>query len=489
MQVLRKAFNQQLDEVISDFVNSIDADRALIEVDITGSIAHATMLAEVGILTTEQKDRIVVGLNQILAEARAGEFFLNAAFEDVHMNVEKKLEELIGEDALRLHTARSRNDQVALDIRLYVLTQIASVKLLIKNLQSALAQNALKHISVVMPGYTHLQRAQPILFAHAMHAFLQMLERDYSRFDDAEKRMSVSPLGAGAQAGTSLPIDPLASAAILNLPGVFANSIDAVSDRDFVAEFLFASSLTSVHLSQMAETLIIWASKEFAFVEFADSVTTASSLMPQKKNPDPVELVRGKTGSVFGELINVLTTLKGLPLGYNRDLQETKPPAIRVAKELCGALKVMAIALDNMTVNPETTLQAASDPGMMTTDLVEYLVCKEVPFRQAHEKVSQLVAFAREANKPLSELSLQEFQSFAPEFTDEVFALFDPVGSVAAKCSHGSTSPRQVAIALSDFQHKQEFGVPSKKYLRGQSLASPEPSAPPAEPKDFCDIW
>jgi argininosuccinate lyase len=489
MQVLRKAFSQQLNETISAFVNSIEADRALIEADITGSIAHASMLAQVGILTVEQKDRIVVGLKQILTEARTGEFFLNPAFEDVHMNVEKKLEEIIGEDALRLHTARSRNDQVALDLRLFVTTQIASAKILIKSLQSSLAKCGLDHIDVVMPGYTHLQRAQPILFAHAMDAFIQMLERDHSRFGDAGKRANVSPLGAGAQAGTSLPIDPAASANNLGMPAFFANSVDAVSDRDFVAEFLFAASLCSVHLSQIAETLIIWASKEFSFVEFADCVTTASSLMPQKKNPDPVELVRGKTGAMIGELVNILTTLKGLPLGYNRDLQETKPPAIRAAKELFGALKVLAIAVDNMTVVKENTLAAASDVGMMTTDLVEFLVRKDVPFRQAHEQISQLVQVARALSKPLSELTLEQFKEVAPACTEEIFALFDATGSVEAKSSKGSTNPRNVAVALNDFQHVLEFGAPSKKYLRGHSLANPAPSQPVVGPDQFTNIW
>ena len=490
MQVLRKAFNQQLDEAITSFVGSIDADQALIEVDVLGSIAHAKMLAAVDILTDKQKENIVAGLNQILTEARAGSFSLNPAFEDVHMNVEKKLEQLIGEDALRLHTARSRNDQVALDIRLFVLAQIDSVKILIKHLQSSLAQCALKNIDIVMPGYTHLQRAQPVLFAHAMHAFLEMLERDFSRFDDARKRTAVSPLGAGAQAGTSLPIDPAQSAALLGLPAVFKNSMDAVSDRDFVAEFLFDSSLTAVHLSQLAETLVIWASKEFGFVEFSDSVTTASSLMPQKKNPDPVELVRGKTGTMLGELVNVLTTLKGLPLGYNRDLQETKPPAIRVTRELCGALKVMAIAVDNMSVCAETTLKAASDPGMMSTDLVEYLVQKGVPFRQAHEKVSQLVAFAKDSNLLLSKLSLQDFQKLEPAFAEDVFELFDPTGSVSAKCSQGSTGPKLVTAALNEHKLANETSTAAtRSFLKLGSLASPEPSAPSATPEDYCNIW
>ncbi len=320
MQVLRKAFNQQLDDLVGQFVNSVEADSALVEFDIAGSIAHARMLAVAGLLTEAQRDNIITGLQSVLSETRSGEFTLNPLHEDVHMNVEKRLEQLIGEDALRLHTARSRNDQVALDIRLYVLAQIRSLKEGLEKLQTSLLMCAQQNLHVVMPGYTHMQRAQPVLFAHAMHAFVQMLERDLGRFEDAGKRTSVSPLGAGAQAGTSLPIDPSMTAAYLGLSAVFANSIDAVSDRDFVAEFLFACSLAAIHLSQLAETLVIWGSSEFAFIKFADCVTTGSSLMPQKKNPDPVELVRGKAGTIFGELINVLTTLKGLPLGYNRDL-------------------------------------------------------------------------------------------------------------------------------------------------------------------------
>jgi argininosuccinate lyase len=448
MQVLRKAFSQQLNETLTAFVGSIDADQALIEVDIKGSIAHAAMLAEVGILTKAQSHNIEKGLKQILALAEKGEFILNPAFEDVHMNVEKKLEELIGEDALRLHTARSRNDQVALDLRLFVLTQIDALLILLSNLQSSLAKSGLANIDVVMPGYTHLQRAQPVLFAHAMHAFVTMLERDKSRFTDARVRTAVSPLGAGAQAGTSLPINPAFSASLIDLPMCFANSMDAVSDRDFVAEFLFNSAMTAIHLSQLAETLIIWASSEFSFVKFSDAVTTASSLMPQKKNPDPVELVRGKTGSMLGELINVMTTLKGLPLGYNRDLQETKPPAIKVGKDLCSALQVMAIALAHMTVCQDKMLAAAGDPGMMSTDLVEFLVEKGCPFRFAHESVSSLVAFAQKKNVLLSELSLADFQSFAPQFTEKVFDLFDPRGSVKAKRSSGSTAPASVKLAL-----------------------------------------
>jgi argininosuccinate lyase len=448
MQVLRKAFTQQLDQSVTAFVNSVDADEALIAVDIKGSIAHATMLCQQGLLTEAQAANIVSGLNAILVEHQEGKFKLNPVFEDVHMNVEKRLEQLIGQDALRLHTARSRNDQVALDLRLFVLEQITQHQAQIQTLKSAVAQCALSNIEAVMPGYTHLQRAQPVHFAHAMHAFMEMLERDYSRFSDLAKRTAVSPLGAGAQAGTGLPIDPHLSAKLLGMPTCFNNSIDAVSDRDFVAEYLFTSSMCAVHLSQMAETFVIWATREFGFITFSDAVTTASSLMPQKKNPDPVEIVRGKAGAMMGELINVLATLKGLPLGYNRDLQETKPPAIKVSKELSGCLNVMAVAVQSMTVNSAVTLAAASDPDMITTDLVEYLVNKSVPFRKAHEEVSALVAYAREKSVPLSTLSLTEMQSFSGGYDADVMALFDPVVSVKAKTSHGSTGTAKVEAVV-----------------------------------------
>ena len=454
MQVLRKAFTQALDQDVTAFVNSVDADSALIEVDIQGSIAHATMLAATGLLTETQGQNIVAGLNQILSEYKEGKFTLNPIFEDVHMNVEKRLEQIIGEDALRLHTARSRNDQVALDLRLFVLSQIKVHKSQLQALKSTIAKCALANIEAVMPGYTHLQRAQPVLFAHAMHAFMEMFERDLGRLMDLEKRTAVSPLGAGAQAGTGLPIDPQLSAKLLGLPKCFANSIDAVSDRDFVAEYLFTATMTATHLSQMAETLILWATREFGFVTFSDAVTTASSLMPQKKNPDPVEIVRGKAGGMLGELVNVLATLKGLPLGYNRDLQETKPPAIKVAKELSGSISVMIVAIENMTVNAEATLKAASDPDMITTDLVEYLVNKGVPFRQAHEEVSALVAHARELQVPLSQFTLTKLQHFSDKFEEDTLNLFDPLASVQAKSSKGSTG---VALVKKKFAQDSQL--------------------------------
>lgn len=448
MEVLRTAFKQELNSQISQFVSSIDADEELILADLQGSIAHASMLGKIGLLTAEQTENILQGLNKIKDKVEAGTFQLKVEHEDVHMNVEKALEKEIGADALRLHSARSRNDQVAIDTRIFALSQIELIIDLIKKLKQALIDKATEYDHAVMPGYTHLQPAQPIHFAHAMLAFFEMFERDLDRFKDAAKRTAVSPLGAGAQAGSGLSIDPFFSAKQLNFQHVFKNSIDAVCDRDFVAEFLFASALTATHLSQLAETLIIWTSKEFSFVHFKDTVTTTSSLMPQKKNPDPVELIRGKTGSIFGELINILTTLKGLPLGYNRDLQETKPPLIKVAKVISSCLAVMTIAIDQMQINETKMLAAASDPEMMATDLVEYLVKKGLPFRESHEVVATVVSNARDLQISLLEMKLTQYKAVSTLFEMDLYKVFDAVKSVESKNSHGSTGTLKVKDAL-----------------------------------------
>jgi argininosuccinate lyase len=448
MEVLRKAFTQELDQKVSKFVASIDADEELIQVDIRGSLAHAAMLEKCGLISKSQHDDIKRGLEQIAQEAQSGKFQLNPAHEDVHMNVEKRLEEIVGKSALSLHTARSRNDQVALDLRLFAHEQAISLASLIGEVRKLLIEIARKNVDTVMPGYTHLQRAQPVSFAHVMLAFSETLKRDARRFREAAEHAKVSPLGAGAQAGTSLAIDPSISAKLLGFEEVFANSIDAVSDRDFVADFLYAASVTSIHLSQIAETLIIWSSREFGFIEFSDSVTTTSSLMPQKKNPDPLELIRGKAGTACGELVNLLMILKGLPLGYNRDLQETKPPLIKVAKTVKDSLEVLAAVLSNMSVVPESMLKAASDPDMMSTDLVEYLVRKGVPFRQAHDILSQALKSCRERKIQISKLTVDEWKTFAPEFDKDVLEQFDPARSIKSKTSHGSTGSAPVRKAL-----------------------------------------
>ncbi len=439
MEVLRKAFKQPFDPELVDFVASVVDDRELIVADLTGSMAHCAMLAEEGLITQGQASVITQGLSSLLAAAKAGKLELRPEWEDVHMNVEKQLEAIIGNDALRLHTARSRNDQVALDFRIYVSEQTKLLKNFVAGLQAALLKKAAEYSSVVMPGYTHLQPAQPVFFAHAMLAFYDMFDRDISRLDHSGSAAAVSPLGAGAQAGTALAINTRSTADKVGFPKVFTNSMDAVSDRDFAVEFLMACSLASTHLSQLAETLIIWNTKEFAYIEFSDSVTTSSSLMPQKKNPDPVELVRAKSGVSFGELINLLVVLKGLPLGYNRDLQETKSPVIRASRSLGASLAAMTVVINALKANAVNMMKTACDPELMATDLVEYLVLKGVPFREAHEAVTAAVQAARSLKCELSELPLAEFKQTCADFAADVFEIFDPIKSAASKLSAGGT--------------------------------------------------
>lgn len=448
MKVLRKAFKQELDPTVAKFVNSIDADSQLIAADIQGSTAHAEMLSQVGLISSAEFESISEGLSTLKEEFASGELSLKAEFEDVHMNVEKQLEAKIGIAAARLHTGRSRNDQVALDTRLFTAAKTEQVNQKIIALQQELLQLAVSNTDTLMPGYTHLQRAQTISFAHALHAFVEMFNRDYERFEDCLERTKTSPLGAAALAGTGLPIEPSVSTALLGFASTFKNSIDAVSDRDFAVEFLSAACLCSTHLSQLAETLIIWASSEFGFISFEDNVTTASSLMPNKKNPDPVELVRGKTGSVVGDLVNALITLKALPLGYNRDLQEIKPAVIHAADTLIDSLEVMQIVIASTIPQKMLMHAAANDPFLAATDLAEYLVKKGVPFRQAHEAVSELVTHARSQNTSPDKLSLAELKKFADAFEYDVFDLFDADLLVATKVSAGSTGSSLVKAAL-----------------------------------------
>jgi len=450
MEVLRKAFKQPLDPLVTRFVSSIEDDKALITADLQGSLAHVEMLIKTGLISSDQGEEIKTGLMRLLEKAIAGQIELKIEFEDVHMNMEKQLESLIGNNALRLHTARSRNDQVALDTRIFIKQNIDQLTLLLIQLQATLLDVASKSTNMVLPGYTHLQRAQPLAFAHVMLAFFEMFKRDILRFADAKKRTTISPLGAGALAGSRLPIDPQFTAKQLGFDECFANSLDAVTDRDFIGEFLFVCCMISTHLSQLAETLLIWSSKEFDFVTFPDSITTSSSLMPQKKNADPIELVRGKSGVAVGELVNFLTIIKGLPIGYNRDLQETKPPAIKVASVLSLSLPVMTAVIKEMQLNKEVMLKAANDPELMATDLVEYLVVKGMPFREAHESVAQLVQQARELNSSLPKLDLSIYQKFAPLFADDVFDCLDPEKSLAEKNSPGSTGFSSVNGALSE---------------------------------------
>jgi|AGTN01.2.fsa_nt_gi argininosuccinate lyase len=446
MKALRKGFQQTLDPKVTSFVSSSKEDHALIEVDIKGSLAHAKMLNQCGLIDEETYKQITVGLAAIMQEFVGSENCLQECYEDVHMNVEERLRELIGEKANYLHTARSRNDQVALDLRLFIVEKTEQILELLDNLQVAIASSANKNSKAVMPGYTHLQRAQPILFAHALMAFHQMIVRDAERFSQNLPRAAVSPLGAGALVGTSLPIDPKSCAELLGLPNVFANSIDAVSDRDFILDFAYAATATGIHLSQIAETLIIWATSEFNFIKLPDSLTTASSLMPQKKNPDVLELVRAKSGTLLGNLVSVFTILKGLPQGYNRDLQETKLNAITTASVIEEALSVMVLVFEGLSIKDESMVEAASDPSLFATDIVEYLVSKGMPFRQAHGVVSVI---AKQTEKPMDLFTLSELKAFCELFDEDYFSCFDPMQSANAKCSEGGTGKAQVEKAVS----------------------------------------
>jgi argininosuccinate lyase len=434
VQTLRKAFTKSVDKKILKYVSSIEEDRYLLACDVQGSLAHVAMLKKTGVISGAQAAKLKRGLRRILDEGLE----LKLENEDVHMNVEKRLEELIGDDAKLLHTARSRNDQVALDLRLFVAEQQSRLRAALGELCMVLAAKAEKHLDVIMPGYTHMQRAQVVLFSHVLLSFHEALKRDIGRFT-AEL---VSPIGACALAGTAIPIDPKFTAGQLGAHAVFANSIDAVSDRDFAAEFLFACSLVAVHLSQLAENLILWCTEEFGFVKLPDELTTGSSIMPQKKNPDCLELIRGRTGQAVGELVNLLVTLKALPFGYNRDLQETKPPVIRVSKTLLDSIEVCSMAIEKMIVNKEAMLKAASDEFLFATDIVEHLVSRGVPFRDAHSKVSEVVKLG----KKLTELSSAEWKRFGID--PSIMELLSPVKSVEARNSHGGTSTQQVKVQL-----------------------------------------
>ncbi len=429
-QALRAAFTVPMKDEIARFVASVEEDRHLLDADLRGSLAHVAMLEACGILTAEQAARLRHGLEQIRAEGLE----LDPAYEDVHMNVERRLEALIGEDARLLHTARSRNDQVALDLRLYVRDCENRLRAALDKLMTALVDKAEACADVVLPGYTHLQRAQPVSLAHVLLAYHAALWRDRERL----RQPLISPLGAGALAGTAIPIDPHRTAQELGADGVFSNALDAVTDRDFAVAFVFAGALLAVHLSQLAETLILWCSQEFNFIRLPDELTTGSSLMPQKKNPDCLELVRGRAGQCIGELVNLLTTLKGLPVGYNRDLQETKPPVMRVSETVLAAVKVCTLAVQEMTVHREVMRQAASDEKLYATDLVEQLVAQGVPFRTAYTMIGNLVR----RGVAFSQVAADEWATLGLRVMPETLT---PEHSIAGRASHGGTSPGRIA--------------------------------------------
>ena len=444
-QIIRERFSKPADEFAAKFVASVDADANLVAQDVRGSVAHARMLARQGILTEKDAAEIVRGLEQVLQEWSEGRFRLDVANEDVHMNVEKRLIEIVGTVGARLHSARSRNDQVTLDLRLWMRDAAKELADAIGGLQKALVRQAKAHAETLFPGITHLQHAQPVPFGHVLLSYHDRLERDAGRLGDALKRAAVSPLGACALAGTSLPIDPKATAKELGLDGTFTNSIDAVSDRDYAVEFVSACALLMAHLSQMAEDFILWSTPEFGFVELPDELCTSSSIMPQKKNPDMIELVRGKAAGVVGNLVNLLGTLKALPLGYNRDLQETKPPVFEAAQTARLSLRAMTLAAEGMTVRSERMAQQASDPQMLATDLAEYLAVRGVPFREAHGIVARLMKHCAGKGVSVAAMTLAELRGYSETFQADVSRILSARASADLKTSPGGASPGQVA--------------------------------------------
>ena len=433
---------------VEAFTESISFDKRLWKYDIEGSIAHARMLGRQGIIPARDARAIVRGLTRIAEKIKAGRFVFSEALEDIHMNIESALIGDIGPAGGKLHTARSRNDQAALDLRLYLRDEVREITGLVKGFLAELLGAAEKHMGDVMPGYTHLQRAQPVLLSHHLLAYAEMFSRDIERLEGAYKRINVLPLGSGALAGTSLPIDRGYVARLLGFEGVSANSMDSVSDRDFILEFLGDAAILMVHFSRLSEEIVLWSTTEFGFIELPDAFATGSSMMPQKKNPDVAELARGKTGRVFGSLMGMLTIMKGLPLTYNRDLQEDKPLLFDTVDTVKSVLRVFTAMLPALKFRTGR-LESVSGQGFSTaTDLAEYLVKKGMPFREAHGVVGRLVLYASKSGKELELLTLDEMKNFSPLFGGDVFGVLSPGRSVSARKSPGGTAPSQVKKQL-----------------------------------------
>jgi argininosuccinate lyase len=447
MSYIRGRFHKAADKLVTEYTTSIPFDWRLYPYDIAGSIAHAKMLAKQGIIQTEEAEVINNGLASIREEIEQGKFQFKPELEDIHMNIEARLLEKVGEVGGKLHTARSRNDQVALDLRLLAKEAISNTLTNLREFQRALISLAEANKDVVMPGYTHLQPAQPVLLAHHLLAYFEMLQRDVDRFSDCLKRTDVMPLGSGAIAGVAYNIDREFLARELGFSQISQNSIDAVSDRDFVVEYEAAASLCMMHLSRLAEEIILWSSAEFDFIELDEAYATGSSIMPQKKNPDVAELVRGKTGRVYGELVALLTTMKGLPLSYNRDMQEDKEGFFDTVDTLLSTLEVFTGMVKTVKVKAENIGQAVKRGYILATDLADYLVRKGEAFRTAHDIVARLVSHAMEKGKSFSELSLAEYKAFSPLFGEDIYSITIE-SSLAARDIIGGTAPKQVEQAL-----------------------------------------
>jgi argininosuccinate lyase len=444
---------------VAQFTESISFDWRLWKHDLLGSMAHAAMLKKIGVLTKKEEVAIIRGLDAIGKEIKAGKFKWQAELEDVHMNIEAELTQRVPAGA-KLHTARSRNDQVALDVRLWLRDEITALLGEIANLQRALVALGEQNADVIIPGYTHMQRAQPVYLAHHLLAYVEMLERDCERLWDCHSRVNVCPLGSGALAGSTLPLDRVLVAKLLDFvdasgkPQLTQNSMDAVSDRDFAVEFCAAGALLAVHLSRLAEDVILWAGAEFNYIKIADAYTTGSSLMPQKKNPDIAELTRGKTGRVFGNLMALLTLLKGLPMTYNRDLQEDKERLFDTADTVRATTQIMAAMLQNTKINRAACAAAASDPALLATDLADYLVRKGMPFRQAHHAVGMVVALAEKSGKPLNQLTLAELQGIDKTFSRDALGVFNLKTAMAKRNLIGAPGTKEVAKQLARWREQ-----------------------------------
>lgn len=442
-------FTKQTNHLVEEYTASIGFDQVLAEEDIQGSLAHVTMLGKCGILPQEDVATIKAGLEKVLHKINQGEIQFSVSDEDIHMNIEKNLIDEIGPVGGKLHTGRSRNDQVATDMHLYLRKRVVELVSMLHTLQTALIEQAKANLDTMIPGYTHLQRAQPILFAHHLMAYVSMFQRDAERVMDSYKRINVLPLGAGALAGTTFPIDRHFVAEQLQFDKVYENSLDAVSDRDFILEFLADASIIMMHLSRLSEELVLWSSTEFNFIELDDAFCTGSSIMPQKKNPDVPELVRGKTGRVYGNLMGLLTVLKSLPLAYNKDMQEDKEGMFDTVATLEGALQLFAPMIATMTVNKGRMREAVNKDFSNATDIADFLVGKGLPFRQAHEVIGKTVLYCIQNNKYLLDLSLDEFMQFSPLFDDSIYGVLQPETVVNARNVYGGTATGQVTAAIS----------------------------------------
>jgi argininosuccinate lyase len=448
-------FTQPTDKFVEEFTASIDFDQRLYRYDIQGSKAHAEMLGRQQIIPVEDADKIIAGLDEILAAIEAGEIEFSVALEDIHMNIEARLIERIGDVGGRLHTGRSRNDQVAVDIRLYLRDEIDTILDYARKLEASLIAQAQTHLDIIMPGYTHLQTAQPVLYSHHMLAYREMVSRDISRLKDLRKRFNVMPLGAGALAGTTFPIDREWVAEKLGFDGVTRNSLDSVSDRDFAIEFCSFAGILMMHLSRLSEELVLWSSADFNFIELSDAFCTGSSIMPQKKNPDVPELVRGKTGRVYGNLMSLLTLMKSLPLAYNKDMQEDKEPLFDTIDTVKGSLKVFAAMISEMEVKGDNMRIAAARGFSTATDVADYCVRKGLPFRQAHEVVGKTVRYCVETGKDIPELSLAEFREFSELIDADIYDYVTLEASVNARKATGGTAREAVERELARLE-KQE---------------------------------